>query len=104
MRNINDRADSCFWKSWNCLLPRSGGIRGNVGQVLTAAAYLHPAADVRCPPCNASSPERFQVPILDANKFLSDGTKSAIKTGALLSKGKITVLIVDEQVCHAHLK
>ena len=40
----------------------------------------------------------IQVPIMDANKFLTDGTKAAIKTGAQLAKGKITVLVVDEEV------
>ena len=53
----------------------------------------------------APSPPSIQykhvlLPILDANSYLSDGSKLALKTAAQLAQGsgKVTVLVVDEEV------
>ena len=38
------------------------------------------------------------LPVLDAKSYLSEGTKTAIKTATQLAQTKITVLVVDEDV------
>jgi len=42
--------------------------------------------------------EHVLLPVLDANSYLSDGTKLALKTATLLAQNKVTVLVVDEEV------